>query len=69
MKSINLRTDELCDAVEFLDDFNSNSEYQKHLQIVLDTLDFALVRVDSLKESLDIVTNRWLDLYNEQKNR
>lgn len=34
-----LRTNELSKAYGFLYDFDSNSEYQQNLKIVLDTLD------------------------------
>lgn len=56
-----MRTKELQEAIEFLCNFDTYSEYQKNLNIVLDSLDFALVRVDSLKESLDVLTKRYCD--------
>lgn len=57
---IDTRTKELQEAVEFLCNFSSYSEYQKNLIIVLDALDFAMVRVDSLKESLDVLAKQVL---------
>ena len=57
---IDTRTKELQEAVEFLCNFSSYSEYQKNLIIVLDELDFAMVRVDSLKESLDVLAKQVL---------
>lgn len=56
-----MRTKELQEAIEFLCNFDTYSEYQKKLNIVLDSLDFALVRVDSLKESLDVLTKQYCD--------
>lgn len=56
------------EAYEYLCDYDNCSEYQEKLSIVLDALDFALVRIDSLKESLDVMTSQWLDLYNKQKS-
>lgn len=54
-------TKELQEAIEFLCNFDTYSEYQKNLNIVLDALDFAMVRVDSLKENLDVLTKRYCD--------
>lgn len=66
-KAKELRTKELQKAYVFLCDFDSNSEYQKNLTIVLDVLDFALVQNDSLKENLNVLTDLYLNLYNKQK--
>lgn len=60
-KAKELRTKELQEAYEFLCDFDSFSEYHRNLAIVLDALDFALVQNDSLKESLNVLTNRYLE--------
>lgn len=54
-------TKELQEAIEFLCGFDTYSEYQKNLNIVLDALDFAMVRVDSLKENLDVLTKLYCD--------
>ena len=54
-------TKELQEAIEFLCNFDTYSEYQKNLNIVLDALDFAMVHVDSLKENLDVLTKRYCD--------
>lgn len=54
-------TKELQEAIEFLCNFDTYSEYQKNLNIVLDALDFAMVRVDSLKENLDVLTKLYCD--------
>lgn len=54
-------TKELQEAIKFLCNFDTYSEYQKNLNIVLDALDFAMVRVDSLKENLDVLTKRYCD--------
>ena len=56
-----MATKELQEAIEFLCDFDTYSEYQKNLNIVLDALDFAIVRVDSLKENLDVLTKLYCD--------
>lgn len=61
-------TKELQEAIEFLCDFDTYSEYQKNLNIVLDALDFAMVRVDSLKENLDILTKQYCDKCEELNN-
>ena len=50
-----MRTKELQEAVEFLCNFDSYSEYQSNLTIVLDALDSAMIRIESLKESLDVL--------------
>jgi hypothetical protein len=57
-----LRTNELSKAYGFLYDFDSNSEYQQNLKIVLDTLDFALTRLDSTRENYDHLVNRYCEL-------
>jgi hypothetical protein len=54
-----MNTKELQEAIEFLCNFDSYSEYQSNLTIVLDALDFAMVRIDSLKESLDVLTKQY----------
>lgn len=59
-KAKKLRTKELQEAYEFLCDFDSFSEYQKNLTIVLDTLDFVLVQNDSLKEGLNVLTKQYI---------
>ena len=53
-----MNTKELQEAIEFLCNFDSYSEYQKNLTTVLDALDFAMVRIDSLKESLDVLAKQ-----------
>lgn len=49
---------ELQEAIEFLCNFDSYSEYQSNLTTVLDALDFAMVRIDSLKETIDILVKK-----------
>lgn len=56
-----MRTKELQEAIEFLCNFDIYSDYQKNLNIVLDALDFAMVRVDSLKENLDVLTKLYCE--------
>ena len=56
-----METKELQEAIEFLCNFDTYSDYQKNLNIVLDALDFAMVRVDSLKENLDILTKLYCE--------
>lgn len=58
-------TKELEEAIDFLYNFDSYSEYQKNLRIIFNALDFNLVRIDSLKESLDVMTN----LYGNEVNK
>ena len=53
-----MNTKELQEAIEFLCNFDSYSEYQSNLTTVLDALDFAMVRIDSLKESLDVLAKQ-----------
>ena len=55
----NMRTDELINAIYFLDDFDSYSEYQKNLNIVLHTLDRALTRYDTLKEGYNLLVDKY----------
>jgi len=62
MTTEDLRTKELREVIEFLLNFDSYSEYQDNLTIVLDTLESVMVRFDSLKDSFDILTNRYCDL-------
>lgn len=52
---------ELQEAIEFLYNFDTYSEYQENLKIVLDAVDFLMVRVDSLKESVDALTKLYCD--------
>lgn len=59
---------ELQDAIYFLYSFDTYSEYQKNLSIVLDALDFTMVRVDSLKENLDVLTRQYCDKCEELNN-
>ena len=54
-----MRTKELREAIEFLCNFDSYSEYQKNLDIVLDVLDSVMVRVDSLQESLNVLAQMY----------
>lgn len=49
---------ELQEAIEFLSNFDSYSEYQSNLTTVLDSLDFAMVRIDSMKESLYVLAKQ-----------
>lgn len=50
---------ELQEAIEFLCNFDNCSEgYQYNLKIVLDALDFAMVRIESLKESLVVLVEQ-----------
>ena len=58
----NMRTDELINAIYFLDDFDNYSEYQKNLNIVLHTLDRALTRYDTLKESYNLLADKYCSL-------
>lgn len=53
-----MNTKELQAAVEFLCNYDSYSEYQSNLSAVLDALDFAMVRIESLKESLDVLAKQ-----------
>ena len=54
-----MNTKELQKAVEFIYNFDSYSEYQSNLTTVLDALDFAMVRIESLKESLDVLAKQY----------
>ena len=53
-----MNTKELQEAIEFLCNFDSYSEYQNNLTIVLDSLEVAMVRIESLKESLDVLAKQ-----------
>lgn len=65
-KAKELRSKELQEAYEFLYDFDSFSEYQKNLTIVLDTLNFVLVQNDSLKESLNVLTSQYIEALKQE---
>ena len=58
----NMRTDEITNAIYYLDDFDSYSEYQQNLNIVLHTLDRALTRYDTLKESYNFLSDKYCSL-------
>ena len=62
-------TKELEEAIDFLLEVDSYSEYQKNLRIVLNALDFAMVRIDSLKESLIVVTKLFGNEAKKNKNK
>lgn len=57
-----LRTNRLSEAYNFLYDFDSYSEYQENLKLVLDTLDFALTQWDSKRESYNHLWDQYCDL-------
>ena len=57
-----LRTTELSNAYAFLCDFSNHSQYQEKLKIVLDTLDFALVRLDSTRENYNYLVDKYCEL-------
>lgn len=57
-----MRSEELCEAYEFLCDFDNYSEYQKYLKIVLDKLDFVMVQLDSMRENYNHLADKYCDL-------
>jgi hypothetical protein len=69
MKVKELRTHELSNAYEFLYNFDSDSQYQQTLKFVLDTLDFALTRLDSMRENYDILFNLHYGLLDKNKSK
>lgn len=56
----------LQDAMNFLYDFDDGEEYQRELGVVLDALNFSLVRVASLRENLEILQNIYVDKIRQQ---
>ena len=58
----------LQDAMNFLYDFDDGEEYQKELGVVLDTLNFSLVRVKSLRENLEVLQNIYIDKIRQQNS-
>jgi hypothetical protein len=49
----------LSEAYEFLCDFDCYSAYQNNLSIVLDTLDFALTQLDSVRENYKFLSDKY----------
>lgn len=58
----------LQDAMNFLYDFDDGEEYQRELGVVLDALNFSLVRVNSLRENLEILQNIYVDKIRQQNS-
>ena len=57
-----LRTDELVNACDFLLDFDTYNEYQENLKIALDTLDFALTQLDSVRDNYRYLWDKYCEL-------